>query len=1166
MLIDFIKKIIQKLFFKSKKNKNEIDCESSRRYQSIDDRKIDNALDAKFQTENVSEKDEKYTENIVDTVIEEVQTEKENADEEISEIEEENILDNVVDTVVEEVQTEKENVGKEVFEIEEKNILYSVVDTVVTEVQAEKENTDEEISEIEEENILDSVVDTVVEEVQTEKNADKEISEIEEENNDIINEKFLRDEEERIRKKILLEQTNVNIKNTVTDKPKQYKKESERKTDKIVLSDKKIDEKDKKLKKWKRSIYDIDFSSDKLMEYIIDQMKDLRDKYYNNYPLGFVKLGTEQYIELKKRCKSYVVNPPESFTPYCCIVMSLTMIHFVIKEKKTDNFWNDFFTSFGVEYSPTKRDSFCKAFLYLCINEDFYFDYFNGKRRYVETIKIHAVISEHTITNVFDAISSYYSEVMNEIYNDDTIEDYTNDFLDIMKGSSDTEIYNIPSAFKIACKVFENVMFDCISNTLYNMNSKNYRRSVFKKTPTAFYSHYMNWTIICESRRRKQKKIQDVNISVGESIRHYTKAEFSLGNDLELLIHIPKIEIPENMIQEEIFLKFYNNGSEIYELRKNMNVSGMFRFYTDETEKVLPCLYKNLSCRITAGNFIIYDSLKMMYRDFIVFDNSFDEYTSKKIPEDNLFLLTDKIDDVSLDCYSEIKRNDNLKIYALSAENDSELYVNSSPVFRTSGDENVVIGLRGGKHIRGTKIITDGNVYNVWSILPDIILSFEKMELLDEYTFELSGIKQGRLLEFLDENSCINLGKLIETQDELHIIIKNKSGKIIWDYAVVFVPGYVCKFDKEFYYKEKYAELLDISADNLDFSENDFPVMCETESDYIYIDADKNGEKVKIQLSIPLISWGIGDSIGSKGDVYILGSELPDNAMLKVKAPFEYKIIAANQNGMKFLKTKHGKADISVLKTSNADYTSVGIMCGKIQVKLFEVIHKACIREFYINTFEQGKQLEISYQLFGQAEVIITAIPYGEEDGTEIFHSDKSENCMIPLELPSGRYRIIVELEESDEFGFETQRKLAENREIFIGDEFETFCQSVSELKIEKCLTDKILPVRNFYLKNIRKVVDEYLYTGIAYFYAVSKYNGESYQQEFKQANPVIIRVLEVSDTEYKVLITDSEYDGFIYNKLSQYLIYDDKGIKDKNLFDVPDIYIISKSQRSFEK
>ena len=57
------------------------------------------------------------------------------------------------------------------------------------------------------------------------------------------------------------------------------------------------------LKKWKKSIYDIDFSSDQLMEYIIDQMKDLRDKYYNDYLLGFVKLGTEQYIELKKDVK-----------------------------------------------------------------------------------------------------------------------------------------------------------------------------------------------------------------------------------------------------------------------------------------------------------------------------------------------------------------------------------------------------------------------------------------------------------------------------------------------------------------------------------------------------------------------------------------------------------------------------------------------------------------------------------------------------------------------------------------------------------------------------------------------------------------------------------------------------------------------------------------------
>ena len=1173
MLIDFIKKMIQKLFSKKKKNKkytekfsDEVHCEKisyelSKQHQNADKEHIDDTISEQYQKEAKSpdeclSKIETYQDEEVAESSSKIEGEKivgavdeEDQIENVSEVEKESHIDS---EIIEEHQAEE--LAENSLEIEEEKIVGAV----------DEEYKFENFSEVEKESNFGN---EIVEEHKAEiENLVKVVSESKTAQNSAF-EQFSQDRLKYVQEKIGAEKTDLNTKKSVIDQSKKYKTETAHKAKNKALSEKQINERDKKLKKWKKSIYDTDFSSDQLMEYIIDQMKDLRDKYSNNYPLGFVKLDKERYKELKTRCKRYVDSPPESFTPYNCLIISLTMIQFVIKEKKTSNFWNDFFASFGVEYDLAKRDSFCEALLYLCANERFYFDYLNGRRRYVETIKIHAVISEITITNVFDTIWSYYLEVMNAMYSDDTIESYAKDFLDIMKGSSDTEIYNIPLAFKKACEVFENAMLDCIENTLYNMNSKNYRMNISKKTPSAFYSHYMNWTIICEIRRRTQNKMPNDEKTVSESKRHYTKAEFSLGAKLELLIHIPKIEIPENMIDEEILLKFYNDGSEIYELRKNMNVVGMFRFYTEETEKVLPYLYKKLSYRVVAGKTIIYDSLKMMYRDFIVFDNSFDEYNSKKIPEDNFFLLTDKSDDVSLDCYNEVKRNDNIKIYALSAENDSELYINSSPVFRTFGDENVGIKLNGGKNIRGTKIITDGNVYNAWSELPDIVLSFENREKLDEYTFEVSKIKQGKLLDFIDERCCISLKEFSDIQDELHIIIKNKSGKVIWYYAAVFVPGYECSFDKEFYYKEKYAELLDIAADNMDFSQIEFPVICETESDYIYIDADKNGKNVKVQLSIPVISWRISDNINSKGDIYILGSELPNNAMLEVKAPFsDYKMVAANINGINSLKTKNGKSDISVLKTSNADYTSVGIVCHKVQVKLFEVIHKACIREFYINTFEERKQIEISYKLFGQAEVIITAIPYGEDNGKEIFRSDKSENRLISLELPSGRYRITAELEESDEFGFETQRKLAENREIFIGDEFETFCKSITELKIEKCLTDKELPISNFYLKNIRKVVDGYWYEGTAYFYALSKYTGEAYQQEFRQANPVIIRVLEVSDTEYKVLITDKELDGFLYNKSRKYLVYDDKRIKDKINFDTPDIYFITKNQRGIKK
>ena len=927
---------------------------------------------------------------------------------------------------------------------------------------------------------------------------------------------------------------------------------------------------DQKFKKWRKSIYEMDFSDIPLMEYIVSQMKDLHETYGDDYPLGFIKLDKEQYRNLKIKCRSYILNPPEILTPYCCLVISLTMIQFAIREKKTDNFWTDFFHALNAEYNTITRDILCQALLCLCVNEGFYFDYLNGKRRYVETIKIHAVISEYTLTNVMGTIQSYYFEVMNEFYNETTIEDYVWRFIDIMKQSIESEKYNVPSAFKMACKVFKNVMFDCIANTLYNINAANYRLNRSKKTPAVFYSHYKNWTIICEIRRRNSSNNKN-DMSVNRNIRRYAKTEFSLENDLKLWIHIPRIEIPEDMIHEEVTLKFYDDRSEIVELGKNLNLYGVFRFYTEETASVLPCLYKKLSYRITAGDRIIYDSSKILYRDFIVFDNYFREYHSKKIPEDDFFLLTTKSDEVLLkDCYSEMKRNGNIKIYVLSADDDSEVYVNASPIFKVFGDEYVNIRLHGGVNVNEMKVIVDGNVYHAWRVLPNIVLSFENREILDDYTFEISGIKNDKLSSVVNSEQSIDLGRLVGNRDILHILIKNKLEKIIWDYAVIVVPGYTSTFSKEFYYQEKYAELLDIASDNLDFSQNDFPIVCETLKDAymyidaVYIDAVQNSKNVKVQLNPPVISWRINDDLNSEKERYILGSELPNNASLKVKIPFAgYTVKAVNRKGIRSLPMKKGEVDISAFKTSSEDYTDIALFAWKTPVKLFEIIHQPCIRELYLNVFEQEQKLEITYKLFGKADVIITAFQYGQTEGTEIFRSDRSENCLIPLSLQPGRYRFTVELEESDEFGFETHRKVAENREIFVGDEFEIFCQSELELKINECLTDKVLPVNNFYLKNIQKLVDGYSYKGKAYFYTRNRYTGEYYQQEFTKANPVIIRILEVSDIQYKVLLTDSEYDGFIYHKIKQHLVYDEKGIKDKYTFDVPDVYFISKSQRS---
>ncbi|MBQ8133670.1 MAG: hypothetical protein IJ192_04605 [Clostridia bacterium] len=397
------------------------------------------------------------------------------------------------------------------------------------------------------------------------------------------------------------------------------------------------------MKRWKKSVVELKTDGAPLLESIIHQLKDLREAYSGDYPLGFITLNTEEYKRLKILCGRYVLSPPTQLTPYNSLIMSLTMVQFAIKEKKTDDFWRDFFASYCTDDNQLRRSVFCKALISFCVNEGLYFHYTNGKRWYVETIKTHAVISEYTITNVMGAIRLYYREEMHEIYSEETAGYYTSRFIGIMKKSLEDEntssgLYSIPMAFRTACSVFENALYDSVSNTLFNMNSANYRENSYRKTPAAFYAHYRHWIIIDEIRRRNKLRKASSAAVDKRNIRHYTKAAYSLGNDLAFLLHIPRLEIPEEMIYKNIVLKIYDDFAEVFDLRQELNVSGMFKFHTEEIIVKLPCFYKKLSYRITADEYVIYDSAEVMYRNYIVFDGNFEEYRSTKVPEEIFFL------------------------------------------------------------------------------------------------------------------------------------------------------------------------------------------------------------------------------------------------------------------------------------------------------------------------------------------------------------------------------------------------------------------------------------------------------------------------------------------------------------------------------------------------
>ena len=953
-----------------------------------------------------------------------------------------------------------------------------------------------------------------------------------------------------------------------------YKQDtSKRSYNKSQVTDKQLKERDKKFKKWTKSVSEMDGSDDSLLNTIIKQIKDLQNEYGPNYPLGFITLTDQEYKKLLLLCRKILLNSDVMISQYNALILTVTLVQFTIRRNDNDDFWDRFFYIIHVDDNSVFRRIFYEAIISFCVSEGLFFYYLNGKRRYIETIKIHSVITMNTYKKIIDSIESFYYEVMHENYSEGIIDERVEQYVEIMKSSIDENdkveygIYRLPISFRNACDAFENAIGDAVKNTLYNINSRAQNRSSTKKTPSAFYYFYRYWLLAGYSEKHKITNRKTETNLTAKKRNNKIKVGYFLSDDYQVYVSIPRVEIPQELISEQVLLKVYNDGREITEFRQELDVEGIFSFYTEEKDIRITEFYKKLSYKIIAGTNIIYDSSEVLFRNYLVFDENCSEYRSKTVPNDNFFIAASKSDDLLFDCFSERKSNGNIVVFVLSAEDNSDICVNSVPVFRTFGNEDLNVSLIGGGNINSIKASIGNTLFRVWKTLPDIKIEYNDREKINGYSLSITGNDIGfekELIDAFNSDGIISLKSIAEQTDELYIVIKNKNGKLIWEYPILYVPSFYIILDKKYYYKEKYAEVLDIASDNLDFSETDFPISAEINNksdNVLYVKADKNGKKIVLQIKLPVITWTISDKLRHTTSDYIPSWELPSKSMLKINAPInDYTVIAVNNSGIKALPYKNGKADLSVIKNSTSDYTDIALSIEKEYIKLFEILHKPCIRNLNIEMIDSGDKLALSYDLFGSAKVIVSVQKNSLDEKKEIFSSTDSVSEILTPELETGRYHLIFEMEESDEFGFGTEIRQIESREIFIGDEFEVICGETDELSIDCCIIDnQNKPVNNFYVKNIKKQIDGYMYTGTAYFYAVSRYTGDYYQQEFTKANPIIIRIIEVSDVEFTVLITDSEYDGFYYNKIKNRLEFIDRSIKDRNTYDIPDTYRIRK-------
>ena len=170
-----------------------------------------------------------------------------------------------------------------------------------------------------------------------------------------------------------------------------YKQDtSKRSYNKSQVTDKQLKERDKRFKKWTKSVSEMDGSDDSLLNTIIKQIKDLQNEYGSNYPLGFITLTDQEYKKLLLLCRKILLNSDVMISQYNALILTVTLVQFTIRRNDNEDFWNRFFYIIQVDDNSVFRRIFYEAIISFCVSEGLFFYYLNGKRRYIETIKIHS--------------------------------------------------------------------------------------------------------------------------------------------------------------------------------------------------------------------------------------------------------------------------------------------------------------------------------------------------------------------------------------------------------------------------------------------------------------------------------------------------------------------------------------------------------------------------------------------------------------------------------------------------------------------------------------------------------------------------------------------------------------------------------------------------------
>lgn len=882
-----------------------------------------------------------------------------------------------------------------------------------------------------------------------------------------------------------------------------------------------------------------------------------REEACREFPLGLLYVTDEEYEGLTALAEKYV-NKQCSLDVGKAFVCSLFLVATVQRRQQSDQFWEPVCTalSCGSKGLPYLKE----ALLMFCTAQGLYFHYYdNGKHAYEQTAQIHAIMRRGSIRQTVDLVDTFYEEIMGGEYSDSP--QYPELFLRYMcedlsrEEESTLSAYQVLKPFKMACRLFPNVLKRGITCLLLNLDGLHRATGTICYTPRVFRAFFRDWlrAMTVEDTLAPLPLGLAVHRRIAPSaLNPSPRFGYARGSDNTLRVLIPQVEV-ERDDARKVLLRLYSDNVRVYQSEVKFETRGVFRQTLRVTEPViLPCFYKRLRVRLLSARDekVLLDSGAEMFREYLLFDSQGRE--SENVRGSCSIVAEEDVPFVTAQDYKAVSFG-NYRVYTLDAAANTEVSVGGHMVLQSAAarlrlapDERGVL--------RNVKAIRNGREYLVYRKFPLIHVRKNDDVSLSDYDLLVNGRRIGA--EVLYDRGGRDIARMLAEEDTpfADITLVDRSGNPLAELRLAVFWDFRCGFRRA---EEGEIEITALSAEGVRVEGGGFPRIFKIPPDAaLLLHARHKGTPFQFAVTLPALRWELSEGYGSGwGTKYVPVSAVRETPCLHVFAPFGTKLFLRNGLGSgEEIPLRGAAADLSaVLQNHGTESLFVSADTGGGEERLFEIVRRAEIRDFAVSV--QADVLQMTYWQSCAMTLRCEARCLGEKDSEPIrwehFVMGSGDVTLKTRFAHSpGLYSLRRTIIPQEENG--GQPRELPMIEFVSGDPFALYLRSHPRFTPHEVHFDRDESLArpcgvcgdNFWCTDFRPL-SEGCYEAAAH----SRAGANGAMEHF----PVYMKLLEKNGNKVKMFILDSAHESLYYDMATGRMFYTDSELKDHRRFDNPD-------------